>query len=118
MQVRAVWPKQQRLAVDNIHAHLDADIVVSDITEAGGRSTHSLNRSFQHASDTSPMQYVQRLRPYQIRARVAGLNSKGVTISGASYQWGYRHFGEFHRKYHDRFWKASLKTRKRNDIVD
>lgn len=114
--VRTVSPRQLRFAVDYIHENLDSDISLGDIAAAAGCSIRSLNRSFQHASDTSPMQYVQKLRLERIRAELLGLKSHDRTIADLAYQWGYRHLGEFNRKYRDSFGETPSETRRRSGL--
>jgi len=117
-RVRTVSPKQLRLALDYIHQNLESDLVLSDIAMAAGCSIRSLTRSFQQASDTSPMQYVQQLRLQRIRAELLDSNKAEVTIAELAYQWGYRHLGEFNRKYRESFGETPTDTRKRSNGRD
>lgn len=113
-KLRSVSPRQYRLAVDYINQHLKADITLPDIAEAAGCSMRSLARAFQHASDTSPMQYVQRLRLQRIKAELIQARSGERTIADIAYHWGCRHLGEFNRKYRECFGETPSETRHRS----
>jgi AraC-like DNA-binding protein len=112
-QVRSVSPRQLRLAVEYIRQNLEAEMTLSEIAAAAGCSIRSLARAFQHASDTSPMQYVYKLRLQRIRSELLGARSGDRTIADIAYQWGYRHLGEFNRKYRDAFGETPSETRQR-----
>lgn len=98
-RARTVSPRQLRLAVDYINAHLDADITVADIAAAAGCSIRSLARAFQHAGNASPMQYLQQRRLQRIRAELVRAQSAHTNIAELALRWGCRHLGEFNRKY-------------------
>jgi AraC-like DNA-binding protein len=112
-RARSVSPRQLRLAVDYIHQHLDADLTLMDIATAAGCSIRSLSRAFQHAGDSSPMQYLQRQRLQRIRAELAQTTSADTTIADIAYRWGCRHLGEFNRKYRACFGETPSETRQR-----
>jgi AraC-like DNA-binding protein len=112
-QVRTVSPRQFRLAVDYINQHLDTDMTLMEIASAAGCSIRSLARAFQQASDTSPMQYVQKLRLQRIRNELVRATSASKTIADIAYHWGYRHLGEFNRKYRESFGETPSETRQR-----
>ena len=112
-RVRAVFPRQYRLAVDYIHQHLDTDITLPGIAQAAGCSIRSLARVFQQGADTSPMQYVQKLRLQRIRADLLRPASDEQTIADIAYHWGYRHLGEFNRKYREAYHETPSETRQR-----
>lgn len=113
-QVRSVTPRQFRLAVDYINEHLDADITLAGIAEVAGCSIRSLARAFQQSCGTSPMQYVQKLRLQRIRAELVRPASCDKTIADIAFHWGYRHLGEFNRKYRECFGEVPSETRQRN----
>jgi AraC-like DNA-binding protein len=113
-KARPVSPRQFRLAVDYINEHLDTDITLGEIAAAAGCSIRSLARAFQHSCDTSPMQYVQKLRLQRIRAELLRTQSAGRTIADIAYHWGCRHLGEFNRKYRECFGETPSDTRQRS----
>ncbi|PJJ06675.1 AraC-like DNA-binding protein [Janthinobacterium sp. 67] len=113
-RVRSVTPRQFRLAVDYINEHLDADITLAGIAEVAGCSIRSLGRAFQQSCGTSPMQYVQKLRLQRIRAELVRPASGDRTIADIAFHWGYRHLGEFNRKYRECFGETPSETRQRN----
>lgn len=110
---RTVSPRQFRLAIDYIDQHLEADITLADIAAAAGCSIRSLARAFHQAGDTSPMQHVQKLRLQRIREELLKASSADRTIAEIAYRWGYRHLGEFNRKYREGFGETPSTTRQR-----
>lgn len=113
-RARSVTPRQFRLAVDHINDHLDADLTLAGIAEAAGCSIRSLARAFQQSCGTSPMQYVQKSRLERIRAELGRLASGDKTIAEIAFDWGYRHLGEFNRKYRAAFGETPSETRQRH----
>lgn len=114
---RTVSPKQFRLAIDYIHESLESDITLADIAEASGCSIRSLIRVFHQSSNTSPMQYVHKLRLHRIKAELLNPGSDDKTIAEIAYQWGYRHLGDFNRKYRETFGETPSETRHRCSLV-
>jgi transcriptional regulator GlxA family with amidase domain len=113
-RVRSVSPRQFRFAIDYINQHLEDDITLACIAEAAGCSIRSLARAFQHAADTSPMQYVQKLRLQRIRTELVRSASSDRTIADIAYHWGCRHLGEFNRRYRTCFGETPSETRQRS----
>lgn len=110
---RSVSPRQFRRAVDYIDAHLDGDIRLLDIAAAAACSVRSLTRAFHQASDTTPMQYVHAQRLQRVRGELARADA-AATIAGIAYQWGFRHLGEFNRKYRETYGETPTATRQRS----
>jgi AraC-like DNA-binding protein len=108
----AVSPRQFRRAVDYIDAHLDGDIRLPDIAAAAACSVRSLTRAFHQASDTTPMQYVHAQRLQRVHGELARAD-EAATIADIAYQWGFRHLGEFNRKYRETFGETPTATRQR-----
>lgn len=106
-----VSPRQFRQAIEYIQQHLDADIRLSDIAEAASCSIRSLTRAFHLASDTTPMQYLHGLRLQRVRAELSQPRLRDKTIADLAYHWGFRHLGEFNRKYLDAFGETPSQTR-------
>ncbi len=106
-----VAPRQFKRAVEYIKQHLDADIRLSDMADAACCSIRSLTRAFQLACDMTPMQYVHGLRLQRVRDGLSHAGSSGQTIADMAYQWGFRHLGEFNRKYREAFGETPSQTR-------
>lgn len=109
--VGKVSPRQFRQAIEYIQQHLEEDIRLSDIAEAASCSIRSLTRAFHLASDTTPMQYLHRLRLQRVRAELAQARLREKTIADIAYHWGFRHLGEFNRKYRETFGETPSETR-------
>jgi AraC-like DNA-binding protein len=110
-RVAKVAPRQFKRAVDYIKQHLDADIRLSDMADAACCSIRSLTRAFHLACDMTPMQYVHGLRLQRVRDGLSQAGSSGQTIADIAYQWGFRHLGEFNRKYREAFGETPSQTR-------
>jgi AraC-like DNA-binding protein len=104
-------PRQFRQAVEYINQHLEADIRLSDIADAASCSIRSLTRAFHLASDTTPMQYLYALRLQRVRAELSQARLHDKTIADIAYHWGFRHLGEFNRKYREVFGETPSETR-------
>jgi AraC-like DNA-binding protein len=104
-------PRQFRQAVEYINQHLEADVRLSDIAEAASCSIRSLTRAFHLASDTTPMQYLHGLRLQRVRAELSQARLSDKTIADIAYHWGFRHLGEFNRKYREAFGVTPSETR-------
>lgn len=111
VRVAKVAPRQFRRAVEYIKQHLDADIRLSDMADAACCSIRSLTRAFHLACDMTPMQYVHGLRLQRVRDGLSHAGSSGQTIADIAYQWGFRHLGEFNRKYRETFGETPSQTR-------
>lgn len=112
-RVVKVSPRQFRQAVEYINHHLESDIRLTDIADAASCSIRSLTRAFHLASDTTPMQYVHGLRLRRVRAELSHAKFHGKTIADVAYHWGFRHLGEFNRKYREVFGETPSETRQR-----
>jgi AraC-like DNA-binding protein len=111
--VGKISPRQFRQAVDYIQQHLEADIRLSDVAEAASCSIRSLTRAFHLASDTTPMQYLHGLRLQRVRAELSQTMLRDKTIADIAYRWGFRHLGEFNRRYRETFGETPSETRVR-----
>jgi transcriptional regulator GlxA family with amidase domain len=106
-----VSPRQFKYAVEYIRQHLDTDIRLSDMAGAASCSIRSLTRAFHLACDTTPMQYVHGLRLQRVRAGLSTAKYDDQTIAEIAYHWGFRHLGEFNRKYREAFGETPSETR-------
>jgi transcriptional regulator GlxA family with amidase domain len=106
-----VSPRQFKQAVEYIKQQLDTDMRLSDIADAACCSIRSLTRAFHLACDTTPMQYVHGLRLQRVRARLSNTQFDDQTIAEIAYHCGFRHLGEFNRKYRETFGETPSETR-------
>ena len=110
-------PRQFRQAVDYIAHHLESDLRLTDIADAAACSIRSLTRAFHQASNTTPMQYVHGLRLQRVKVELAQASSQEATIADIAYSWGFRHLGEFNRKYREAFGETPSQTRQRRTLA-
>jgi AraC-like DNA-binding protein len=57
------------------------------------------------------MQYLHGLRLQQVHAELARATARDTTISEIAYRWGFRHLGEFNRKYREVYGVTPSATR-------
>jgi AraC-like DNA-binding protein len=115
-RISKVSPRQFRQAVEYINDHLESDLRLTDIADAAACSIRSLTRAFHQASDTTPMQYVHGLRLQRVKADLALSTLQQKTIADIAYHWGFRHLGEFNRKYREAFGETPSQTRQRKAL--
>lgn len=106
-----ISPRQFRQAVEYMHQNLESDIRLSDLADAACCSIRSLTRAFQQGCDTTPMQYLHGLRLQQVHAELARAAARDTTIAEIAYRWGFRHLGEFNRKYREVYGVTPSATR-------
>lgn len=111
---KSATPRHYRLAVEFIHHHLATDISVIQIAAAAGCSVRSLARLFSQRGNTSPMQFVQKLRLEKIRQDLLDARQSDKTISRIVHDWGCRHLGEFNRQYRLAYGERPSDTRSRS----
>lgn len=98
-------------AANYIDRHLAEDLTLAGIADAAHCSVRSLARAFEAAGEAAPMQYVHRLRMEKIRAALCNPEQARRTIADIAFGWGYRHLGEFNRKYRQTYGETPSATR-------
>lgn len=99
-------------AVEFIQACYDQAIGSQDIADAAGVGVRRLQISFREAFGTSPWQYLTDRRLDAARARLAR-KEEGISVTMAALDSGFAHFGEFSRRYQERFGEKPSETRRR-----
>jgi AraC-like DNA-binding protein len=90
---RKVGPTALQRAVDYIDEHAAEPISVSDIADASGFGAKELQTSFARDHETTPMEYLRRVRlegaHRDLRARTPGGGDTVATVAAIAYRWGF-----------------------------
>ena len=95
-----------RRAVEYIECHLAEELNVSQIAEAVGCSTRTLQNAFASELNTTPLSYIkdQRLQRVHDELRDSAVASFNMhSISDIARSWGFTHMGRFAACYRSRF---------------
>jgi AraC-like DNA-binding protein len=107
-------PTALRRAVAFINAHAHEDIGITQIAQAGRVGPRGLQQAFRRYRDTTPMQYLRRVRLDRAhRELLAGHPHRGDTVSAIAARWGFAHAGRFSAAYRDAYGYSPSQTLRR-----
>ena len=92
-----------RRAKDYIHAHLDDDIRVPDLSRYSAVSLRTLERTFQQEIGVTPNQYVQAARLHEARHELRNEDAVHHRVADIALKCGFTHMGRFSQQYHRHF---------------
>ncbi len=94
-------PRKARLraAVGFVHEHLDRPLSVADIADAAGLSIRAVQEAFQRDLDTTPMNYVRRVRLERVRIELHRSDPATTSVQDVARRWGFAHLGRFASEY-------------------
>jgi transcriptional regulator GlxA family with amidase domain len=107
-------PKQVSRAISLFSEHIDSPLQMSEVAEAIGISTRSLERSFKEATGQSPLKYYRIMRMKQARQLVLYTNEP---ITEIAYMVGYETPGSFLRHYRENFDVTPILDRRRKNSL-
>lgn len=94
-----VAPPTLRRAIRYIEDHATDDIGLADIAAAAGLGARGLQLAFRRHEDTTPLEYLRRVRldraHHDLRAGTPG----NTTVGGIADRWGFPHHGNFSALY-------------------
>jgi len=98
-------PSSSRLrrAIEFMHANAHLPINVTEIAEATGISSRSLQTSFRTHLDLTPLDYLRRIRLDRVREELRAGHVDDVTVAEVARRWGFAHLGRFAAHYAERF---------------
>lgn len=108
-QSQDLLPKQVARAIQHFAEHIENPIQISQVADAVGLSTRSLERSFKKATGHSPLGYYRKMRMTQARQLVLYTNNP---ISEVAYLVGYTTPGPFMRHYRETFGVTPVSDRR------
>ncbi|RKE79349.1 AraC-like DNA-binding protein [Rhizobium sp. AG855] len=103
-------PNLVRDAIDYMHAQCMTPIGPSDVALAMGVSVRSLQLSFQKWLETTPSNYLRRVRLNKARDEI--MSGELVRIGDVARKWGFLSPGEFSRIYLETFGELPKDTKK------
>ena len=86
-------------------------ITVSELCDAVHVSRRTLQYTFEHCCNTSPKQFIHRMRLNQVR-RVLQSPEDNRTIAEIAFDFGFFHLGQFSQSYKRLFGETPTETRK------
>jgi AraC-like DNA-binding protein len=92
-----------RRAIEFMHANAHLPIAVTEIAEAAGISSRSLQTSFRTHLDLTPLDYLRRIRLDRVREELRAGHVDDITVAEVARRWGFAHLGRFAAHYAERF---------------
>nr|WP_298097255.1 helix-turn-helix transcriptional regulator [uncultured Shinella sp.] len=108
--VAAAVPWQVKRAIDYMVANAGQPLQAKDIAQAAGVSVRALQIAFQRFKDTTPLDFLRRLRLEG--AHRALLTPGAGPIADVAKDWGFAHMGRFSDLYKTAFGELPSETRR------
>jgi len=103
-------PVLLRRAIEYMESNAANDIAIADIADAIHVTPRAVQYMFRRHLDSSPLQYLRRLRlHYAHQDLVAGHRSKD-TVTGIAARWGFMHTGRFAVQYRQTYGRSPHAT--------
>ncbi|HUD32341.1 MAG TPA: AraC family transcriptional regulator [Variovorax sp.] len=106
-------PKHVRRAIEFMHANLLRPLRLEDIAVASQTSARALQMGFRQFRDTTPMDYLRRLRLDGARNELIHC-PPGTSVADVAYRWGFAHHGMFASRYAKLFGEPPSATLRRH----
>ncbi len=112
---------QRQVVMNRVRQYLENKdyrnpITVSELCEAVHVSRRTLQYTFEACCDTSPKQFIQRMRLNQIR-RILQDPQVDRSISEIAFDFGFFHLGQFSQSYKKLFGESPTETRQKIEFV-
>lgn len=92
-----------RLAIEFMHANAHLPINATQIAEAAGTSTRTVQSAFRNELGLTPVDYLRRIRLDRVRAELQAGETGRTTVAEIAGRWGFAHLGRFAAHYAERF---------------
>ncbi|MCK0126596.1 helix-turn-helix domain-containing protein [Gelidibacter sp. F2691] len=102
-------PQQVAKAIEHFAEHIESPIQISDVADAVGVSTRSLERNFKEATGQSPLKYYRMMRMNQARQLVLYSNTP---VTEVAFMVGYTTPSAFLRHYRESFGRTPIADRR------
>ena len=111
----SITPAHVKRAVDFAKAHARHPITSNDMASAAGISLRSLQDNFQKFLETTPVEYLRRIRFEGVRRELLSSppNSKVINIARS---WGFIHMGRFSIEYRNKFGVSPAQDLRKEEI--
>ncbi|WP_231744830.1 AraC family transcriptional regulator [Mycobacterium sp. IS-1590] len=88
-------PVLLRRAIEFMDANVCNDIALADIAEAVHVTPRAVQYMFRHHLDTTPLQYLRRLRLHYAHQQLLAADRSSDTVTDIAARWGFAHTGRF-----------------------
>ncbi|WP_019926583.1 helix-turn-helix transcriptional regulator [Nocardia sp. BMG111209] len=95
-------PAMQR-AIDHLHAHPDRPITITELAGRAGVSARALQYAFRRAYDTTPLQYLRRIRLQRAHRDLTAASPGHDSVAVIAARWGFTNPGRFAVAYRHRY---------------
>ncbi|WP_295836846.1 helix-turn-helix transcriptional regulator [uncultured Microbacterium sp.] len=98
---RSAAPRTVRRAIMHIEAHAQDPLTLDDIAVASGISSRGLQHAFRRALDTTPMEYLRRVRLSGAHEELR--TGTAVSVADVAHRWGFSsasRFARYHREHY------------------
>lgn len=96
--------------VDFMEANADEAITPAELARAGHMSIRTLHASFQQVLQTTPMDYLRRIRMERIRAELINNSDPDLKITDLAARWGFYHPSRFAARYRETYGELPSET--------
>lgn len=88
-------PVLLRRAMEFMDANATNDIALADVAEAIHVTPRAVQYMFRHHLDTTPLQYLRRLRLHYAHQQLLAADRGSDTVTDIAARWGFAHTGRF-----------------------
>jgi AraC family transcriptional regulator, ethanolamine operon transcriptional activator len=99
-----------RTAENYVVAQSGGNLYLTDLCRAARVSERTLEYAFREVMGMTPSAFLSRLRLHKVRQALLAAAPGKTTVSSEAMRWGFCHFGEFSKKYHDCFGELPSET--------
>ena len=92
-------PPTLRRAIRYIEEHAGDDVGLVDIAAAAGLGARGLQLAFRRHHDTTPLEYLRRVRLDRAHRDLQASTPTDATVGGIADRWGFPHHGNFSALY-------------------
>lgn len=102
-----------RRAVEYVGAHAAEPLTTADIARELGVSSRSVQASFQHGLDTTPLAFIRQVRLERAHAELRAADPQETSVAEVASRWGFAHLGRFASAYRSLFGEQPRRTLQR-----
>ena len=104
-------PRQIRVAIDFMRAHMHEPLTIAEIAEAAGIGERSLQHGFRTFRGTTPLAFLRDLRLREAHAELSRPENT-LPVSEVALKWGFTHMGRFAAQYQAAYGESPSETRR------
>ena len=107
--VSPAMPRNLKKAIEYMVANISQPLSVAEIAREAGTSVRALQAGFQQFKDTTPLNYLRRIRLEGVRKSLCD-EANTLSIAQIARAWGFTHMGRFAAIYYDAFGQTPSET--------